>query len=97
MGKRVNISLIKPNEENPRFITEQKFKKLVKSIKEAEIKSIKDNEDNENDEKDDIDNEEYEEPYIEIEDTENNFKNHVKDIENYIKNSCKKKLVVTII
>ena len=34
MGKRVNISVIKPNEENPRFITDQKFKKLVKSIKE---------------------------------------------------------------
>jgi len=34
MGKRVNISVIKPNEENPRYITDQKFKKLVKSIKE---------------------------------------------------------------
>lgn len=34
MGKSVNISVIKPNEENPRFITDQKFKKLVKSIKE---------------------------------------------------------------
>ena len=34
MAKRVNISVIKPNEENPRFITDQKFKKLVKSIKE---------------------------------------------------------------
>lgn len=32
--KKVNISAIKPNEENPRFITDSKFKKLVKSIKE---------------------------------------------------------------
>lgn len=34
MIKRVNIAAIKPNEENPRFITDAKFKKLVKSIKE---------------------------------------------------------------
>lgn len=34
MIKRVNIAAIKPNEENPRFITDSKFKKLVKSIKE---------------------------------------------------------------
>src|SRR5210317_1680835 len=33
-NKKVNISAIKPNEENPRFITDSKFKKLVKSIKE---------------------------------------------------------------
>lgn len=33
-SKKVNISAIKPNEENPRFITDSKFKKLVKSIKE---------------------------------------------------------------
>lgn len=32
--KKVNIAAIKPNEENPRFITDAKFKKLVKSIKE---------------------------------------------------------------
>jgi DNA modification methylase len=34
MIKKVNIAAIKPNEENPRFITDSKFKKLVKSIKE---------------------------------------------------------------
>jgi DNA modification methylase len=34
MVKKVNIAAIKPNEENPRFITDSKFKKLVKSIKE---------------------------------------------------------------
>jgi ParB-like chromosome segregation protein Spo0J len=34
MIKRVNIQSIKPNDENPRFITDAKFKKLVKSIKE---------------------------------------------------------------
>lgn len=34
MIKRVNIAAIKPNEENPRFITDAKFKKLVKSLKE---------------------------------------------------------------
>jgi hypothetical protein len=34
MIKKVNIAEIKPNEENPRFITDAKFKKLVKSIKE---------------------------------------------------------------
>ena len=30
----MNIAAIKPNEENPRFITDAKFKKLVKSIKD---------------------------------------------------------------
>lgn len=30
----LNIAAIKPNEENPRFITDSKFKKLVKSIKD---------------------------------------------------------------
>ena len=34
MTKKVNIAEIKPNEENPRYITDAKFKKLVKSIKE---------------------------------------------------------------
>lgn len=34
MTKKVNIAAIKPNEENPRFITDSKFKKLVKSIKQ---------------------------------------------------------------
>ena len=34
MRKTVNISKIKPNEGNPRFITDIKFKKLIKSIKE---------------------------------------------------------------
>jgi ParB-like chromosome segregation protein Spo0J len=34
MIKKVNIAEIKPNDENPRFITDAKFKKLVKSIKE---------------------------------------------------------------
>lgn len=34
MIKRVNIQSIKSNDENPRFITDAKFKKLVKSIKE---------------------------------------------------------------
>lgn len=34
MNKKVNIQKIKPNEENPRFITDAKFKKLIKSIKE---------------------------------------------------------------
>lgn len=33
-SKKVNIAEIKPNEQNPRFITDAKFKKLVKSIKE---------------------------------------------------------------
>jgi hypothetical protein len=32
--KKVNISEIKPNESNPRTITEDKFRKLVQSIKE---------------------------------------------------------------
>jgi ParB-like chromosome segregation protein Spo0J len=30
--EKLNIAAIKPNEENPRFITDAKFKKLVKSI-----------------------------------------------------------------
>lgn len=34
MRKKVNISEIKPNDNNPRFITDAKFKKLVKSIKD---------------------------------------------------------------
>ena len=34
MNKKVNIQKIKPNDENPRFITDAKFKKLIKSIKE---------------------------------------------------------------
>lgn len=34
MVKKVNIAAIKPNEENPRYINDSKFKKLVKSIKE---------------------------------------------------------------
>lgn len=34
MRKKVNISDIKPNDNNPRFITDAKFKKLVKSIKD---------------------------------------------------------------
>jgi DNA modification methylase len=34
MIKKVNIQKIKPNDENPRFITDAKFKKLIKSIKE---------------------------------------------------------------
>jgi len=34
MRKTLNISEIKPNDNNPRFITDAKFKKLVKSIKE---------------------------------------------------------------
>ena len=33
MHKKVNIASIKPNDENPRFITDAKFKKLIKSIK----------------------------------------------------------------
>lgn len=33
MRKTVNISQIKPNKENPRYISDGKFKKLVKSIK----------------------------------------------------------------
>jgi hypothetical protein len=32
--EKLNIAAIKPNEENPRFITDAKFKKLVKSIKD---------------------------------------------------------------
>ena len=34
MVKKVNIAAIKPNEGNPRYINDSKFKKLVKSIKE---------------------------------------------------------------
>lgn len=34
MVKKVNIAAIKPNKENPRYINDSKFKKLVKSIKE---------------------------------------------------------------
>ena len=34
MVKKVNIADIKPNEVNPRYINDSKFKKLVKSIKE---------------------------------------------------------------
>lgn len=34
MIRRVNIKEIKPNDSNPRFITESEFKKLIKSIKE---------------------------------------------------------------
>ena len=34
MRKTVNISEIKPNKENPRYISDSKFKKLVKSIKD---------------------------------------------------------------
>jgi len=34
MKRIVNIKTIKPNEENPRWISDAKFKKLVKSIKE---------------------------------------------------------------
>lgn len=33
-NKKVNIAEIKPNEQNPRFITDAKFKKLVNSIKD---------------------------------------------------------------
>ena len=33
IAKRVNIEDIKPNEANPRFITESEFKKLTESIK----------------------------------------------------------------
>lgn len=32
--EKLNIAAIKPNKENPRFITDAKFKKLVKSIKD---------------------------------------------------------------
>ena len=34
MKKLVNVKLIKETPRNPRFITDQKFKKLIKSIKE---------------------------------------------------------------
>lgn len=33
MKRKVNIASIKPNPDNPRFISDSKFKKLVKSIK----------------------------------------------------------------
>ena len=33
MRRKVNIATIKPNPDNPRFISDSKFKKLVKSIK----------------------------------------------------------------
>jgi len=33
MKRKVNIATIKPNPDNPRFISKSKFKKLVKSIK----------------------------------------------------------------
>ena len=34
MRKKINIDKIKPNKENPRFISDIKFEKLVKSIKD---------------------------------------------------------------
>lgn len=34
MKKKIDINKIKPNEENPRLINEEKFNKLVKSIKD---------------------------------------------------------------
>jgi ParB-like chromosome segregation protein Spo0J len=34
MKQKVNIATIKPNETNPRYIKDSKFKKLLKSIKE---------------------------------------------------------------
>ena len=34
MIKKVNLNQIKPNSENPRYITDSKFKKLVRSIKD---------------------------------------------------------------
>lgn len=34
MIKKVNVAEIKPNKENPRFINDSNFKKLVKSIKD---------------------------------------------------------------
>ena len=34
MKRKVNIASIKPNPDNPRFVKDSKFKKLVKSIKE---------------------------------------------------------------
>lgn len=34
MNTTLNIAAIKPNQENPRFIRDEKFKKLVRSIKE---------------------------------------------------------------
>ena len=41
----INIQEVKPNENNPRFIKDYKFKKLVKSIKEfptdAKIKTYR--------------------------------------------------------
>ena len=34
MKSKIRVSALKPNEENPRFIDESKFEKLIKSIKE---------------------------------------------------------------
>lgn len=34
MKQQVNVAMLKPNETNPRFIKDSKFKKLVKSLKE---------------------------------------------------------------
>jgi hypothetical protein len=34
MKQKVNVATLKPNETNPRYIKDSKFKKLVKSIKE---------------------------------------------------------------
>jgi hypothetical protein len=34
MKQQVNVATLKPNETNPRFIKDSKFKKLVKSLKE---------------------------------------------------------------
>lgn len=34
MKQKVNVAALKPNETNPRFIKDSKFKKLVKSLKE---------------------------------------------------------------
>ena len=37
----INIQEVKPNENNPRFIKDYKFKKLVKSIKEFANAKVK--------------------------------------------------------
>ena len=34
MRETINIKQIKPNDQNPRYISDAKFKKLVKSIKD---------------------------------------------------------------
>lgn len=34
MKQQVNVAMLKPNETNPRYIKDSKFKKLIKSIKE---------------------------------------------------------------